>query len=48
MGNGGAFEASGSVTPGIEGMRGGKEICGLGSGTGEPKARTAAKATARS
>ena len=44
IGSGGAFEAIGSVMMGMDGMRGGRESCGSGSGsgTGDPKAMTAA------
>jgi hypothetical protein len=44
IGSGGAFETIGSVMIGMDGMRGGRESCGSGaaSGTGDPRARTAA------
>lgn len=32
IGSGGALELRGSVTPGMEGMRGGRDSCGLGLG----------------
>lgn len=34
MGSGGALLANGSVTPGMEGIKGGSEICGSGSASG--------------
>lgn len=39
MGSGGALLAKGSVTPGMEGIKGGKEICGSGSASGTGDAR---------
>lgn len=41
IGKGGALLARGSVTPGMEGIKGGRDIWGSGSGTGVLSARAA-------